>query len=271
MRTKLLTIVLLAFTGMVWGQVKVDIQSKPKKITIETDKKIDSIEVIVPRGKYDLEVIGGNSLIMKKGAKLYKPLSTGSVENEQHNINEQSNKSSTKIKFGSNTEYVFLVTADEDSKSRKYVLKSQSNWEWTTTLGANAVVFTNRSKFVSTINGEVHTVAEIQDRKSIELMPAIMFTFMNKQENFSFGYTGGIGFNFEELALFTGLSLGIGQNIVLTGGVAVHKQNRPNSDYYIGQVIENTITTDDLNQKQYRFNPFLGLSFRLDSNPFKSK
>ena len=269
MKTKLLLLPLLLITGMVWGQVKVDIQSKPKKITIETDKKIDSIEVIIPRGKYDLEVIGGNSLIMKKGAKLYSPLSVGSIQGVTGG--KTNSKSSTKIKFGSNTEYVFLVTADEDPKSRKYVLKSQSNWEWTTTLGANAVVFTNRSKFISTEKGQVHTVAEIQDRKSIELMPAIMFTFMNKQENFSFGYTGGIGFNFEELALFTGLSLGIGQNIVLTGGVAVHKQNRPNSDYYIGQVIENTITTDDLNQKQYRFNPFLGLSFRLDSNPFKSK
>ncbi len=269
MKTKLLLVPLLLITGMVWGQVKVDIHSKPKKITIETDKKIDSIEVIIPRGKYDLEVIGGNSLIMKKGAKLYSPLSVESIQGVTGG--KTNSKSSTKIKFGSNTEYVFLVTADEDPKSRKYVLKSQFNWEWTTTLGANAVVFTNRSKFVSIKNGEVHTVTEIQDRKAIELMPAIMFTFMNKQENFSFGYTGGIGFNFEELALFTGLSLGIGQNIVLTGGVAVHKQNRPNVDYSIGQVIENTITTVDLNQKQYRFNPFLGLSFRLDSNPFKSK
>ena len=129
----------------------------------------------------------------------------------------------------------------------------------------------NRSKFVSKETNGSYSVAEIQDRKSMELMPAIMFTLMNKQENFSFGYTGGIGFNFEELALFTGLSLGIGQNIVLTGGVAVHKQHRPNADYSIGQVIENTVTSDDLNQKQYRFNPFLGLSFRLDSNPFKNK
>lgn len=266
MKTKLLLVPLLLITGMVWGQVKVDTENK----IIDINATTKSVNIIVDKGEYILNIEGTKSFSIKKGARYYDALSVDKIGTKGAGIT--GSISSLKLKFGSNTEYtITAITNDTTPEEREYIIKSQSNWEWTTTLGANAVVFTNRSKFVSTENAEVHTVTEIQDRKSIELMPAIMFTFMNKQENFSFGYTGGIGFNFEELALFTGLSLGIGQNIVLTGGVTVHKQNRPNSDYYIGQVIENTITTDDLNQKQYRFNPFLGLSFRLDSNPFKSK
>lgn len=266
MRTKLLLIPLLLITGVVWGQV-----INGENITIDASVSIENIESNVKKGDYKLHITNmGNvkAVNILKNATLAEPFN---FDSSQKSTPSNSSDYMYDLNFDKNTTYTIKIFSKDDPKERTYVLKSQSNWSWTTTLGANAVVFTNRSKFVSTENAEVHTVTEIQDRKSIELMPAIMFTFMDNHKDISFGYTGGIGFNFEELALFTGLSLGIGQNIVLTGGVAVHKQNRPNSDYYIGQVIENTITTDDLNQKQYRFNPFLGLSFRLDSNPFKSK
>ncbi len=269
MKVNLLTIALLAFVGTTWAQVQVDLNDKRnKKITVEVDKEVDSVEIIVPRGKYHFKIEGGNSFTMKKGAKLYKPLSTESI---QGIIKKKGIKSTTKIIFGSNTEYTIVATTDEaQPKERKYVLRSQSDWSWTTTLGANAVVFRNRSKFISQEKDGAHTVAEVQDNKAIELMPSIMFTLMNNHNNVSFGYTGGLGFNFEELAVFTGLSLAIGQNIILTGGVAVHKQNRPNNDYSIGQIIESSVTAENLNQQQYCFNPFIGLSFRFDKNPFKS-
>lgn len=266
MKTKLLLVPLLLITGMVWGQV-----INGENITIDANVSIENIESNVKKGDYKLRITNmGNvkAVTILKNATLAEPFS---LDNSEKSKPQPSSDYMYDLSFDKNTTYTINIISEDAPKERKYVLKSQSNWEWTTTFGGNAVVFTNRSKFASAEKEGVHTVAEIQDRKSIELMPAIMFTFMNNHKDISFGYTGGIGFNFEELALFTGLSLGIGQNIVLTGGVAVHKQNRPNSDYYIGQVIENTITTDDLNQKQYRFNPFLGLSFRLDSNPFKSK
>lgn len=103
------------------------------------------------------------------------------------------------------------------------------------------------------------------------LMPTIMFTFLNNHKSISPGFTGGLGVNFEEISVFTGLSLGIGQNIILTGGVGIHKQMRPNSEYYLGQTIDSSVTNENLNESQYRVNPFLGISFRLDKNPFGKK
>ena len=265
MKTKLLIVPFLLMTGMVWGQVKVDAEKK----IIDINATTKSVNIIVDKGEYILNIEGTKSFSIKKGARYYDALSVDKIGTTGNPI--AGTVSSLKLKFGSNTEYIITaITNDTTPEERQYIIKSQSDWEWSTTLGANAVVFMNRSKFVSKETNGSYSVAEIQDRKSMELMPAIMFTLMNKQENFSFGYTGGIGFNFEELALFTGLSLGIGQNIVLTGGVAVHKQHRPNSDYSIGHVIENTVTAEDLNKQQYRFNPFIGISFRFDNNPFKS-
>jgi hypothetical protein len=98
-----------------------------------------------------------------------------------------------------------------------------------------------------------------------------MFTFINNQRNFSPGFTGGLGFDFEELSVFAGGALGIGQNIILMAGIAVHKQNRPNTDYTVGQTIDSSVTSDNLNKMQYRVNPFVGISFRFDKNPFVAK
>lgn len=95
------------------------------------------------------------------------------------------------LRFGSNTEYTIIaITDDTAPKTRKYILRSHSDWTWATTLGANAVIFTDRSKFASKEESGIHSVAEIQDSKSIELMPVIIFTLMNNHNNVSFGYTG---------------------------------------------------------------------------------
>ncbi len=267
MRTKLLLLLLLGWVGAVWGQV--DIDTKNSKITIDSEYKIDSVEVPVNRGTYNLDVLGNyNSISIKKGAILYPKLSVDSTKNTESIRKFEF----TKLKFKSNTKYTILVSKSEEPKPRKYILYSQSDWSWTTSFGANALIFTSRSKFISQkdSNGSF-SVTKVQDSKQMELMPTIMFTLINNQNNVSPGFTGGLGVNFEEIAVFAGASLGFGQNIILTAGIGVHKQNRPNSSYTVGQIIDSSVTNDNLNESQYRVNPFIGISFRLDKNPFGTK
>lgn len=162
MKTKLLTFVLPVFAGAACGQVNVDVHSRPKKITIETDIKIDSVEMIVPRGKYFLEVVGANSYTMKKGLVPYNPLSTNILKDGEKGIAPQIGKNKTNVRFGRSTEYTIIaVTNDSVPQQRKYVLRSQSDWSWTTTLGANAVIFTNRSKYLSKEENGIHSVTEM--------------------------------------------------------------------------------------------------------------
>jgi len=269
MKSTFLVIIAVLFSGVVWGQIKVD--TKNKKITINA-KGVDSADVVLDKkGEYTLYLEGLRSYSIQKRAKSYDPLKISNFTEKVLNKLDGKNDADTlPLRFRSNTEYI--ITAATDStvpQKRKFILQRESDWSWTTTLGANAVFLRNRSKFVSKEKDGVYSVAEIKDSKSMELMPAIMFTLMNNQNNLSPGFTGGIGFNFEELTVFTGGSLGIGQNIVLTGGVAVHRQSRPNPEYSIGQVIASSVTTENLNQQQYRVNPFIGISFRFDKNPFK--
>lgn len=259
----------MLWAGVVWGQVSID--EKNRTIQINADSSVKSFETLIKKGEYTLVINNPKdlSISISKNAVLQPILST---ESEKTVKDRDTLMTSSTIKFKRNTEYTFKIYSTEDPKEKTYKIKSQTDWSWTTTFGANALFFTNRNRYVTqkAIDGS-SVVTQIQDGKNMDLMPTIMFTFLNNHETISPGFTGGLGVNFEEISVFTGLSLGIGQNIILTGGLGVHKQVRPNSTYNVGQTIDSSVTNDNLNESQYRVNPFVGISFRLDKNPFGKK
>lgn len=285
MKRLLLIMMVFGFAGQSWGQVEI----KDKTIYIDAGSKVKSFETVLDFKKkkdfdndidrkkpntYTLFYRNPNNYIIsiKRKANMSAPLDIDKTSENNKSQNAEEHLIGT-ITFQRNTEYVFTIKgmkSDDEEIEHVYKIKTQTDWSWTTTFGANAVFYTNHNKFVSqkTESGE-YSVVNINDKKNMDLMPSVMFTFQNNQMNFSPGITGGLGFNLQELAVFFGGSLGFGQNIILTGGVAVHKQNRPNTNFYEGQIIDSEITTDMLNEKQYRVNPFIGLSFRLNKNPFK--
>ncbi|MDV7697565.1 hypothetical protein N6B72_11580 [Chryseobacterium soli] len=265
MKTNVLVLFLLGWVGMVFGQISVN----DTMITIYADMPVKSFEIIVESGTYNYKIENPKnySISITRNAALRPHLSTDVEEKNKKDSTKNSKEMNNKMVYRKNTEYIITIYADDEPKERIYKIKSQSDWSWTTSFGANAVLFTNRSKFTSLDS----KVIEVRDGKMMDLMPSIMFTFINNHKDLSPGFTGGLGFNFEELSVFAGGALGIGQNIILTAGIAVHKQNRPNLDYTIGQNIDSSVTSDNLNKMQYRANPFIGISFRFDKNPFASK
>ena len=82
----------------------------------------------------------------------------------------------------------------------------------------------------------------------LDVAPALMFTFMNFQRNVDFGFTAGLGTDFSNISTFIGPSLGIGQNVILTAGAALHEQTRPDSDFSAGQLIDPSLGDDKLNK-----------------------
>lgn len=273
MKTKKILFSLL-YSGLAFGQVTI----KEKKIIINADSDAKSFETFIEyykedssKNKYDIFAINpeGYSISLKKDATMQPVLQ---IDKTQSMIEEMSDKEYKigEITFKRNTELTITInTTDKDPIERVYKVKTQTDWRWATTFGANAIFYTNRNKFISQIDDGLQKVTEIQSNKTMELMPTVMFNFMDYHDTISYGFTGGLGINFEEIAVFAGLSLGIGQNIILTGGVGVHKQTLPNTNYFVGQTIDSSVTNDNLNESQYRINPFIGISFRLDKNPFK--
>ncbi|WCM42922.1 hypothetical protein MG290_04355 [Flavobacterium sp. CBA20B-1] len=278
MKAKLLLLQFLLLAGIASGQVTVDCLNQ--KITIDASVPIDyeyEIDFKTCRSEkgstsslqFDCEIIApdGYKLSIVKQATPQPKFELSA--NKNHNGN---NVHTGTFIFNKNTEYLITLSKG-GSETKVYKIRTKTNWSWTTTFGANSIIFTNRNKFISQKNDDdTFSVVEVQDRKQMDVLPVVMFTFLNNYNgNNTFGISGGLGINFEEIALFAGGSWGIGQNIMITGGVAVNKQVRPNSSYKIGQIIDSAVTNDNLNESQYRFNPFVGISFRLDKNPFAKK
>lgn len=271
MKTKLLIVLLMLITGASWGQVSID--QKNKTITIDASSKVKKYETLIEEsGDYELIISNpdNNSISIMKDAVMQPAFSLDTAIIKS--TNEENIKPPNTIKFRKNTEYTFTIYANDEPKERTYIIKTKSNWSWTTTFGANAIIYTNRNKFTTQKTSDnSYEIVQVQDKKQIDLLPTIMFTFMNKQDDVSPGFSGGLGINFQEISVFLGPSLGVGQNILITGGIALSRQYRPSTTYQTGQIVSEAISTENLNELQYRFNPFVGISFRFDKNPFGKK
>lgn len=271
MKKKLFVFALCCISNVLLAQVTIDYETPTIRIDatspINYDSEIDlnALKFDSKEFNYEITLPVGYNLSIVRNATLQPVLETNTKKIDSFSTSIFSGK----ISFQKNTENIFTVYKGEEKFIYKF--KTKSSRSWTTTFGANAVIFNNRTKYISSEKDGINTVTEVNDNKKLDFLPAIMFTFINNQKDYPIGYTGGIGTNFEEITIFSGLSLGIGQNIILTGGFGVSKQMTPNNDYSPGQIIDSSIPNDSLNQSQYRINPFIGLSFRLDKNPFGKK
>lgn len=275
MKKYVLILLLFGWGGVTWGQVVIDYSKKEihlrADIPINYEAEIDCEGAKTVKFDYSIKIPRKFNLSITKNAVLQPILSMPADPDKSGSILDSLPFTGNMV-FGKNTEYLVTITDEKGENKKVYKFRTKSDWSWVTTFGANAIFFTNRNKFISKLNSEnKQIIGEVQDKKQMEFMPAIMFTFMNTHKDYSCGFTGAFGVNLEEIAVFTGVSLGIGQNIILTAGAAGHKQMRPKSEYYVGQVIDNSITSDNLNESQYRFNPFVGISFRISKNPFGKK
>ncbi|AYZ13694.1 hypothetical protein EGY05_17865 [Chryseobacterium arthrosphaerae] len=272
MKTKILLLFLI-WSKFTFGQIMME----DKKIIIDANSDTKSFETFIEffkndnsKNEYEIYAINPNnySISLNKDTAMLPVLQTDMTQLKSGKIGNKIGQ----ITFKRNTELTITINATDGNKpvEKVYKIKTQTDWGWTTTFGVNAIFYTNRNKFASQkADDGTQKVAQVQSSKFMELMPALMFSFMDYQNTFSYGLTGGLGMNFEEIAIFTGVSCGIGHNFFLTGGVAVHKQSRPNTNYFTGQTIDSSITNDNLNESQYRVNPFIGISLRLDKNLLK--
>lgn len=245
-----------------------NVMIKDKTIKINFEATTESFETQIEEGDYMLVFEGlYKSISIKRNANLSSKLSMGESSLIAKEQKEDRNILNIPLKFDKNTVYtIAIITNDDVTKTYKFYTKS--NWEWITTFGVNSTIFSNRAKFIPRQINDTLRVVKIKSSSQMNVVPSIMFTFMNTQKDHAFGITAGLGFDFDNITAFTGISYGIGNNIVLTGGVSLTSQVVPNSDFIENQIIESSISTDILNNDYYRLNPFIGISYRFDKNPF---
>lgn len=157
-----------------------------------------------------------------------------------------------------------------------YIYKTKSRGKWQTTFGFNFIYKTKQDTYYSKSDDPTYAITKANNRDKFDFHPTVMFTWHSnkyldkKNENWKFGVSGGIGYDFDEsLSVFLGPSFIYNQNITLTFGGAFHKQKRLTSNYSEGDIINENLTFDQLHTDYIRINPFVSISFRLDKYPFK--
>lgn len=178
MKAKLLFLSFLVFTGTVSAQVEFNCENQ--KITIDATKptnfehEIDFETCRTDKASkkpitFNLEILlpDGYSISIIRNAYKMEPL-----EYDKQDKNTIKPHKGT-LTFNRNSEYEITITSSDDIK-KVYKIRTKTSWTWTTTFGANAILFTNRNVFTSQKNNDTHSVAEIQDRKQMDVLPVIM-------------------------------------------------------------------------------------------------
>ncbi len=261
--------------------VSVSVFGQNKKLIIDLQSDVQNQEIIVRKGSYDIEVKTAEGIEIlefkvNRAAETYDQLvlktesndSIAPKDTDSINLNLDVHP----LEFRSNTVYTFLIKLNKDGvvENRKYVFKTQSTWDWSSTFGINAIFLINSDTYKTVEDGNEFKVMGDSGQKIIEYVPSVMFSFLDRSKNISWGGSAGLGFDLEQISVFAGFSMAVGQNFIVTTGVAFHNQERLHSKYAANGTVISALSFDDLHEKYYRFNPFVSFSFRLNKSPFKS-
>jgi hypothetical protein len=261
------------------------VYSNTEKITIDLGKNVIITKHYVTEKSVELELIAkSGTTITVAIEKNYLAFGSFEIPQAANNAGTQedtyktNNTVSKTLAFGNNTIYTLDVRIfDKDGKAEgTYTIEliSKSKWYWTSTFGVSMVTLVNRDTYKSLLNSDgaspaTYTIVQDGSNSHYDAIPVLMFTYSKLENDFSYGVTGGLGTDFETISAFAGLSLVIGQNFIVTSGLAFHKQLRLDSQYSEGQIVDSNLTFNDLNIEYYRFNPFISLTYRLNNNPYK--
>ena len=159
-------------------------------------------------------------------------------------------------------------------KEWKYVYKTPSRGKWVTSYGFSFItnVFDEEKEYFSKANDTAFVITRKIGNKKLNFAPSVFFTWMPSKclnENFSFNFTGGLGFDLEAPTVFLGGSVFYNQNLSLVLGLTAHQQHYLNGQYSPNEIINENLSKEQLHEKLYTINPFFSLTFRFKENPEK--
>lgn len=137
------------------------------------------------------------------------------------------------------------------AKEEAYYLEPQA------TSGANQI-----SSFI---------IRRSNNRRTLSFVPTVMFYYTSAEradEEWRFGLTGGLGYDLSNLSVIGGIHLTFADNLTFNAGFVYSQVQLLKGVYKEGQTINENLTSESLHEKYYRFNPIIGISFRLDKPLF---
>ncbi len=180
------------------------------------------------------------------------------------------------LKSGEQLEIVITRETDDEPRKWTQVFSTEPRGVWQVSYGFSFItqIFNEEKLFFSAANDTSFTIQQENNRKSMSFAPSLFFTWMpNKSlnETWSIGFSGGLGFDFENPTVFLSPTISYNQNIKIHLGLVAHKQNVLLGKYDEKQVINENLGREQLHEMLYKVNPFISISFRFDQNPFQQQ
>lgn len=273
MKTKIclcLAVFALVFGGPALGKdIVLDLNVSIVNQTVEPGKHEVFIDNLTGTCKYEIEVLEN-----------FRPIGELSLP-EGFEISE----TRLDLSLGSFTlqrgeELVVEVTRLKESgcekKEWKFVITTGDRGEWRTTYGFTFVPDRDREYFSRQLEDDPQKfrITEKERQDSGDFLPAVMFTWLSAKHrgrDWSYGPTGGIGADSNNISVLAGYSWTYNENLTFTAGIAIHEESRLEGSFSEGDLINQNLDSGTLNEQVYKPVPYIGVSFRFDANPFPKK
>lgn len=118
-----------------------------------------------------------------------------------------------------------------------------------------------------------YVITAKSDPDALSYIPSVFFSWYSRKSlrrTWSWGPSGGVGFDQTRPSVFLGLRGSHSQNLSLIAGAVIRPVTRLAGEYTEGQEVSENLTPDKLVETGYRPTYFAALTFRFGSNPFTS-
>lgn len=109
-------------------------------------------------------------------------------------------------------------------------------------------------------------IEEQEDREDRDFAPSIFFSFQKPGRRL--GWAFGLGYDLENVALFTGIRYSFHQNVMLTAGVAIHERTSLAGRFEVGEIVGESLDSSLLVEESFEPNIYFGATFRFGNNIF---
>jgi hypothetical protein len=158
-------------------------------------------------------------------------------------------------------------------KTWKFVFTTGPRGEWNASYGFAFLPERNEEFFAKEQDDGTFVVTRQSESSDLDVEPAVFFTWTSAKRQgkaWTWGPTAGLGFDLSEPTVFAGYSWTYNRNITFIAGAGVHQRSRLDGTFEEGQVLEQTLTPDQLEDDEgFGVSGFVGVTLRFGKNPFK--
>lgn len=168
---------------------------------------------------------------------------------------------------------LYRIENGKVTKTFKWRFVVLGRGQWITSFGLAAVFLpTDEEHKPHYSKGDTSpfTLEPKKQRSDVTAAPYVIYSWVPQPNGIAPTFSGGLGLNEATTpSAFLALGLTVNSNITLSAGGTLTQVLALNGKYTSGETVTANLTEDQINEKVWRVRPFIGLSWRFASNPFK--